>query len=65
MVTNCRDYARVDIRLGKGGVPYVLEVNPNPDLTEGVSFMDSAENAGLGFSETLRKIVNFALERTP
>jgi D-alanine-D-alanine ligase len=64
MVTNCRDYARVDIRLGKGGIPYVLEVNPNPDLTEGVSFMDSAENAGLGFSETLRKIVNFALERT-
>jgi D-alanine-D-alanine ligase len=65
MVTNCRDYARVDIRLGKDNVPYVLEVNPNPDLTEGVSFMDSAENAGLGFSETLGKIVNFALSRTP
>ena len=65
MVTNCRDYARVDIRLGKDNIPYVLEVNPNPDLTEGVSFMDSAENAGLGFPETLRQIVTFALERTP
>lgn len=61
--TGCRDYARVDIRLAEDGTPYVLEVNPNPDLTEGVSFMESAEEAGLGFSETLRRIVEFALER--
>jgi D-alanine-D-alanine ligase-like ATP-grasp enzyme len=41
----------------------VLEVNPNPDLTEGVSFMQSAEHAGLGFSQTLAKIVEMALTR--
>lgn len=64
-VTCCRDYARIDVRLGRDGRPYVLEVNPNPDLTEGVSFMESAEQAGLSFSETLRRIVSFALERTP
>jgi D-alanine-D-alanine ligase-like ATP-grasp enzyme len=45
--------------------PYVLEVNPNPDLTEGVSFMESAEKAGMTFSGTLRKIVELALSRTP
>ncbi len=61
--TYCRDYARIDMRLGKDGVPYILEVNPNPDLTEGVSFMESAEKAGIPFSETLRRIVTFALER--
>ena len=65
LATCCRDYARVDLRLGSDGVPYVLEVNPNPDLTEGVSFMESAEKAGVSFSETLRRIVSFALQRAP
>ena len=63
--TYCRDYARIDLRLGNDGVPYILEVNPNPDLTEGVSFMESAEKAGISFSETLRRLVTFALERNP
>jgi D-alanine-D-alanine ligase len=63
--TCCRDYARIDLRLGSDGVPYILEVNPNPDLTEGVSFMESAEKAGISFSETLRRLVMFALERNP
>jgi D-alanine-D-alanine ligase len=59
----CRDYARVDIRLGKGGHIYVLEVNPNPDLTEGVAFMESAEEAGMTFGMTLGAIVELALQR--
>lgn len=61
----CRDYARVDIRLSKKSQIYVLEVNPNPDLTEGVAFMESAKKAGLSFSATLGRIVEFALRRTP
>lgn len=62
--TECHDYARIDVRL-KGNKPYVLEVNPNPDLTEGVSFMDSAEQAGYSFEEALARIVELALERKP
>jgi D-alanine-D-alanine ligase len=61
--TSVRDYARVDVRLTKSNVPFVLEVNPNPDLTEGVSFMQSAEKTGLSFSQTLGKIVELALAR--
>jgi D-alanine-D-alanine ligase len=61
--TCCRDYARVDLRLGKDNTLYVLEVNPNPDLTAGVSFMDAAEQAGCGFSAMLKKLVDFALDR--
>ncbi|MBM4169668.1 MAG: ATP-grasp domain-containing protein [Ignavibacteria bacterium] len=62
-ITGCRDYARLDIRLDKHDHPFVLEVNQNPDLTEGVSLMESAEQAGYSFSTALRMIVEFALAR--
>lgn len=64
-VTGCRDYARVDIRYSPTRGVHILEVNPNPDLTEGVSFMECAEKEGLSFSGTLRKIVEMALARGP
>ncbi len=59
----CRDYCRVDMRLTKDNELYVLEVNPNPDLTEGAGFMRSAEAAGYTFDQILEKIIFFALER--
>lgn len=62
-VTGCRDYARLDLRLAPRNKVYVLEVNPNPDLTEGVSLMESAEVAGYEFSEVLSLIVECALDR--
>jgi D-alanine-D-alanine ligase len=63
-VMGCRDYVRVDLRLDRTSNPFVLEVNPNPYLSEGVGFMRSAEANGLSFSQTLRKIVEFALRRS-
>ena len=62
-ITGCQDYARLDIRLTNDNKVFILEVNPNPDLTEGVSFMESAEKYGLSFGETLSKIVECALSR--
>lgn len=64
-VSGCRDYARLDLRVSARNQVYVLEVNPNPDLTEGVSFMHSAEEAGYPFSKMLRKVVELALGRRP
>ena len=63
-ITGCLDYARMDIRLTKDNKVFLLEVNPNPDLTEGVSFMESAEKMELSFGETLSKIVECALNRS-
>ncbi len=60
---NCRDYARVDIRLSKDKKLYVLEVNPNPDLTEGAGFMRSAEAAGFSYTSALKKIISYAWKR--
>lgn len=58
-----RDYARVDIRLSNEMKPYILEVNPNPHIDEGVGFMRSAESFGLSYEETLKKIIMLAYER--
>lgn len=63
-IMGCRDYARIDIRLDKKNKPFVLEVNPNPHLSEGMGIMRSAEAYGLSFSQTLRMIVEFALKRS-
>lgn len=59
-----RDYSRVDMRLSKDDNKlYVLEVNPNPDLTEGAGFMRSAKHAGYSYKKALKMIVDYAYER--
>ncbi len=59
----CRDYARVDFRLSAEGVPYVLEVNPNPDISDDAGFARSARAYGFSFPQIIGKIVESALER--
>ena len=63
-VMGCRDYARVDIRLSKDNKLFVLEVNPNPDITEGAGFMRSAQHAGMTYAQALKRIVKYALGRS-
>lgn len=62
-IMGVRDYARIDIRLDKNLTPFVLEVNPNPDLTEDAGFMRSAKAAGYSYTNVLKKIIGFALKR--
>jgi len=62
-IMGTRDYARVDMRVTNDEEIFVLEVNPNPDLTEGAGFMRSAHAAGLSYSQALKKIVMLAYER--
>lgn len=61
---NCRDYTRVDIRLNKDNIPYVIEINPNPDISIDSGFNRAAKIYGLTHEQLLYKISEFALGRT-
>jgi D-alanine-D-alanine ligase len=59
----CRDYARVDMRLDANGNPYILEVNPNPDLADGCAFAQCVRASGRTYAQAIQEIVGYALER--
>jgi D-alanine-D-alanine ligase len=60
---NCRDYTRVDVRIDSNKVPYVIEVNPNPDISMDSGFVRAASAAGISYSQLLSRIAGFALAR--
>lgn len=60
----CRDYARMDIRL-LDGVFYLLDVNPNPDISINTSLTMGAESMGLTYGKFASLIVNLAAQRHP
>jgi D-alanine-D-alanine ligase len=60
----CRDYARMDIRL-RDNVFYVLDVNPNADISIDASMACAAEVAGISYGQMGSLIVSMAAQRHP
>ena len=56
-------YARIDFRLDATGEPYVLEVNPNPDLSPDAGSSCTAQISGLSYPEFLQEIVRLGLAK--
>jgi D-alanine-D-alanine ligase len=59
-----RDYGRVDIRLDGNDNLFVLEANPNPDISEDAGFMRAAHASGRTYAGTINEILNLAIERS-
>jgi D-alanine-D-alanine ligase len=60
----CRDFARMDIRL-RDGVFYILDINPNPDISSDNSMTCAAEAAGYSFGAMGSHLVRLAAARHP
>lgn len=56
----CRGFARVDIILDEAGVPWVLELNTIPGLTETSTMPLAAEAAGFSFEDLVAVIMESA-----
>jgi D-alanine-D-alanine ligase len=55
-----RGYARIDIRLDGDENPFVLDVNPNPELGPGVGIRRAAQEAGWTWPRFVRQQVAWA-----
>ena len=54
-------YARMDLRLNEQGEVYILEANPNPNLSYGEDFAESAEKIGIDYDVLIQKILTLGL----
>jgi len=59
---DCRDYARMDLRL-RDGVFYVLDVNPNADISPDTSLALAAGVIGLSYGQLGSLLINLAAQR--
>jgi D-alanine-D-alanine ligase len=60
-ILNLSGYARLDYRLTEDGRLYLLEANPNPNISYGEDFAEAAEHGGVGYPALLQKILGLGL----
>jgi D-alanine-D-alanine ligase len=58
-----RDYGRVDLRLGSDGKVFVIDVNPNCDLSNGAGVSRAAGFGGLAYPDLIERVCQAAWAR--
>jgi D-alanine-D-alanine ligase len=59
-----RDYGRVDLRIAADGTPFVIDINPNCDLSsQGGGCVRAARAAGMSYSDLILRLLALAIER--
>ncbi len=63
-VIDCRCYARVDMRIGEQDLPFVVEINCNPDLSPDAGFYRAAHAAGYSYEDMITHILHLSAGST-
>jgi D-alanine-D-alanine ligase len=63
-VSDGEGYGRVDLRLNEEGNPYVLEVNPCPDLSSNAGLARMGRAFGWSYDDLVMHVVDEALMRS-
>jgi D-alanine-D-alanine ligase len=65
-ILGCRDFARLDFRVSRDGIPYFLEINPLPGINPNSGdIVIMAKKMGWRYESLISAIVEAALERYP
>jgi D-alanine-D-alanine ligase len=64
-IFGCRDYARVDLRIDPDGRPFVIEVNPNPDISPQAGMTRAIKVEGMTYADFVKNLLDRALQRRP
>ncbi|MDD8026283.1 MAG: ATP-grasp domain-containing protein [Acidobacteriota bacterium] len=63
LACECRDYARIDFRVDKKGRPFILEVNPNPDISLNAGYARGLAAAGIDYKVFWGRMIEKARNR--
>lgn len=58
-----RDYGRVDLRIDQNGTPWVIDVNPNCDISPDAGVARAAKVAGMSYPQLIQTITLAAWQR--
>jgi len=56
-------YARIDFRLSAVNVPYFLDANPNPDISDGEEIASAAALVGMTYGDLVSRILSLGIRR--
>ncbi len=62
-LTDCRDYARIDVRIDARGEAYVIDVNNNCDISPSAGLVRALGVAGQSHAEFIEELVTAAFAR--
>jgi D-alanine-D-alanine ligase len=59
-IFNLRGYARVDFRVDRRSMPWVIEINANPCISPDAGFVAAADRAGISYNRMIERILKSA-----